>query len=141
MTMTDAIKNVVRWNVPTFHPDDSVDKVINAMTENHIATIIVEKNGEVCGVVSDTDLIDSVIEHGCLKNLLVNDVMSPCELAVGGGTRKPCAQVDEDESIENTLKVFASSGTHCLIVGSGDGRTAGLIALRELLKVAMDCHE
>ena len=133
MAMNSAIKEATGWDIPKFKLRDTVSTVIDGLANWKSCSVIVEENNTVYGVVSGTDLINPILKGGDLSQLTVADVMTPCELIDGDGTNHPCAQIDEDETIENTLKVFEASGTHCLIVSSSEKKRVGVAALRDVL--------
>lgn len=137
MSLQETIKSLVRLDIPTVTLEDPIRHVIQYMKEKEVSSVLVCTGEDVAGIISDTDLVDTVASGDDIDAVLVRDVMTPCEIAVGGGTTNPCAQIDEDESVLNTLRVFSASATHCLVVSTGDKCAPGLVALRDVLGLAI----
>ncbi len=137
MSLKDTIKSLVRLDSLTVTLEDPIRHVIQCLREKDVSSVLVCTGEEVVGIISDTDLVDTVASGEDIDAVLVRDVMTPCEIAAGDGTTNPCAQIDEDESVLNTLKVFSASGTHCLVVSTGGKRAPGLVALRDVLGLAI----
>lgn len=137
MSLQETIKTLVRLDIPTVSLKDPIRYVIQLMKEKEVSSVLVCTGEEVAGIISDTDLVDTVSSGEDIDGVLVRDVMTPCEIAAGEGTTNPCAQIDEDESVLNALKVFSASGTHCLVVATGDKCAPGLVSLRDVLGLAI----
>lgn len=137
MSLQETIKSLVRLDIPTVTLEDPIKHVVQYMKEKDVSSVLVCTGDEVAGIISDTDLVDTVASGENIDAVLVRDVMTPCEIAAGDGTTNPCAQIDQNESVLNTLKVFSASGTHCLVVSTGGECAPGLVALRDVLGLAI----
>lgn len=137
MSLQETIKSLVKLDIPTVILDDPIRHVIQYMNEKDVSSVLVCTGEDVAGIISDTDLVDTIASGEDIDAVLVRDVMTACEIAAGDGTTNPCAQIDDDESVLNTLKVFNASGTHCLVVSTGDKSAPGLVVLRDVLVLAI----
>lgn len=137
MGMQDEIRTAVKWDIPSVNLDDSLRVVINRMVEHKASALVVKKNDDVVGVVSDVDLLRSLIDKKNMDEAKVSEYLSPCELIGEKGTRNPCAQLDNTESVENALKVIEIAGTHNLLVSGSDKNEVGMVSIHALLEVAI----
>lgn len=137
MGLYDSIKSLVRSDVPTVQLSDNAQTAIERMLEHGVASILVCDGEKVAGVISDTDLITCIAEGEIASDIILDEVMTPCQMVDEEGTFNPCAQVDENETVVNTLYVFEMSGTHGLVVAANDNPTAGIVCLRDVLGLAV----
>lgn len=137
MGLHDSIKPLVRADVPNVQLSDNAQTAIECMLDNGVASILVCDGNKVAGVISDTDLITCIAEGEIASDIILEEVMTPCQMVDSEGTLNPCAQVDENESVINTLRVFEMSGTHGLVVATEDNPTAGIVCLRDVLGYAI----
>ncbi len=137
MSLSDSVKGIVKADFPNIQYDETINAVIETMIEYQVNSVLVYAGEDVVGIISDTDFVTSFIEDENAGDLMVRDVMTPCEIAGAEGTLNPCAQIDENETILNALKVFQMSGTHGLVVSKGSGNPAGIICLRDVLGLAI----
>lgn len=137
MGLKASIKPLVHCDVLTVQETDMVDKVIEILAANKMPTILVFCGEKLAGVISDTDLISCIAAGEDATSIQVKTVMTPCQMADHEGTLNPCAQIDEDESVLNALRVFEISGTHGLVVATADPKVPGMLCLRDVLAEAI----
>ena len=75
--MPEVVKNIMTREVITINFDRNIMDAAKLMTTNHISSLIVEKNHEAVGIISERDFVRKV----CSKDLraseiLVSDIMS-----------------------------------------------------------------
>lgn len=137
MGMQDEIGTAINWNSPNVNADDSLRVAIQQMAKSEISALVVKRNEDVIGIVSDYDLLKGVVGKKDLDMTKVSELMTPCELITQEGTKNPCAQLDETESIENALHIIDVAGTHHLMVTGSDKGEVGMVSIRSLLGVAI----
>ncbi len=137
MTLQASIKPLVHCDVLTVQETDMVDKVIEILAANKVPTVLVFRNEKLTGVISDTDLISCIAEGEDAAQILVKTVMTKCRMADHEADLNPCAQIDEDETVVNALRVFEISGTHGLVVATSDPTKPGMLCLRDVLAEAI----
>jgi CBS domain-containing protein len=138
MSLKETIKNLVKTGNPSVTATTSVKKAIELMARDGGSALAVTMNDEVTGVVTDLDLAGAIIRGGNPESLKVTDCMTACELITGKGAKNPCVQLDEDESVENALKLLESTGVHNLMVSGPGNRFLGLVSAGDLLKAAVN---
>ena len=136
MGFNDEIGLAVNWDAPVVDSEDNLRTVIKKFVDNHCSALVVKEGDIVLGVVTDIDLMESIVNGNDLDTIKVKEFMTACELITAEGTKSPCAQLDESESVENALKVMSAAGVHNLLV-AGTDRT-GMVSIRDLLTFAMN---
>ncbi len=137
MGLKASIKPLVRCDVLAVQETDMVEKVITTLAEHKVPTVLVFRGEKLAGVISDTDLISCIAEGEDASQISVKTVMTPCQMADHEGTLNPCAQIDEDETVLNALRVFEISGTHGLVVATSNPKVPGMLCLRDVLAEAI----
>lgn len=132
MGLNDEIGGAVHWDTAVVESEDTLRTVIGKFVDSCSSALVVKQGETVLGVVTDIDLMESIVRGDDLDSVKVGRFMTACELITAEGTKSPCAQLDETESVENALKVMSAAGVHNLLV-SGTNRT-GMVSIRDLLK-------
>ncbi len=98
------------------------------MRGQHVGCLVVEENGkhrQVCGVLTDRDLIMGVLAQGLdARPLCVEDIMS-----------EDPATLREDDSLFDVMRSMRRNGVRRLPVVTGDKALVGLITLDDVLKI------
>lgn len=137
MSLTDSIKKAIKRKLPAVSISDSLRTAITAMTNVNASAIVVKTGEEVIGIVTELDLTGGVTAHKDLDSTTVAEVMTACDLITCKGSRSPCVQLDEDETIATALSIMSEAGVHHLLISGNDGNAAGLVSAQDLLKLVV----
>ncbi len=137
MGMQDEISTAIKWDTPSVNAEHSLRFVIEKMAQSKASALVVKMDNVVVGIISDSDLLKSLVDKKNLDEATISELMSPCDLITENSTINPCAQLDDTESVENALKVLDASGTHNLLITSADDNEAGIVSIVELLEAAI----
>lgn len=137
MALKDSLKNIVNIGLPRVAPSTSIKQVIELMAQRGACAIGVEMDGEVIGVISDLDLAAALVHGGKPETMMVAEYMTACDLITGQGAKSPCVQLDEDETVENGLKLLEGTGIHNLMVSGPHDHFLGIVSSCELLRAAI----
>lgn len=137
MALKDTLKTIIPRDVPRVVATADTQKAIELMAKKGVCALAVEVNGEVIGVVTDLDLAAAVVRGKAPKTTTVVECMTPCELITGKGAKSPCVQLDEDETVENALKLLDGQGVHNLLVSGPSNHLLGIVTTCSLLKAAI----
>lgn len=112
--------------VVTVTPQQELIVAAQLMREKHIGfLVVVEEYGRPIGVLTDRDIVISVVAKGANPSLLtVADVM----------TRDPTT-ADEGESVPNALRTMRRIGVRRLPVVGSKGLLTGVLSLDDVLDV------
>ncbi len=108
----------------------SVFSAIQLMADKNIGFVVVEQNGKLVGVLSERDYARKVILKGrSSKDALVRDIMSTSVVTVA-----------LDQTIPQCMALMHAGGFRHLPVVA-DGKTIGVLSIRDLLKEIVAHHE
>ena len=133
MSLNDEIRSAVNWDAPGVDMDDSLRTAIQKMMDGCTTALLVKMEGIVIGVVTDMDLMRSVVNKEDLDETKVSEFMTGCELITGKRAQSPCVQLHEAESVENALGVLEIANLHNLVVSGENEKCAGTVSVRDLL--------
>lgn len=137
MALKDTLKTVTSWEVPQVPASATVKTVITEMAAHGVCALAVEREGEILGVVTDLDLSAVLVRGLDPDTTPVAECMTPCDLITAQGAKHPCVQLDEDETVENALKLLDGQGVHNLLVAGPGNRPLGMVSACALLKAAV----
>jgi len=120
------VSRLCKRQVVTVTPQQELVFAAELMREKHIGfLIVVEEYGRPIGVLTDRDIVISVVAKRADPSLLkVADVM----------TRDPTT-ADEGESVANALRTMRRIGVRRLPVVGSKGLLTGILALDDVLDV------
>jgi len=132
-----TIGDVVQKDTPSVNVDDNLRTAIFKLAATGESAMIVKSGDELVGILTDLDLMDSLVKGDDIDTTAVSAMMSACELIGNKGAKNPCIQLDIGESVENALNVMHVAGVHHLLVSDGSKGAIGVVAARDLLKDAI----
>jgi CBS domain-containing protein len=111
--------------VATIAPNALVQRALREMRSRDIGAVVVTTDGDdVLGVISERDILRSLVEHGCeLLSLPVSDVMS-----------RSVPVCRPDESTTSCMQTMTISRQRHLPVADADGNLCGLVSMGDLVK-------
>ena len=118
------VKEIMSTNVTKVSPDTSLKQVSVLMKKYDIGFIVITKEDEAIGVITDRDLvIRSLMEDG---NKLVKEYMT-----------KEVISVDADSNIETALDLLAEHKINRLVV-THDNKVVGVLAISDIMNSSFD---
>ncbi len=133
MSLKDEIRSAVNWDAPGVDMNDSLRTAIQKMMVGGSTALLVKMDSIVIGVVTDMDLMRTVVSNEDLDETKVSEFMTGCELITGRTTKTPAVQLHEAESVENALGVLEEANLHNLVVSGENEKCAGTVSVRDLL--------
>lgn len=107
-------------------PDDDLQRVAEALTENEIGVVVVGDEHAPAGIVSERDLVRAVGEQRELASESAADIM----------TFDPVS-VDQDSSVAQAAEMMLDGGIRHVLVTKGD-KTVGILSIRDVLGAYTD---
>lgn len=135
MGLQSSIKDAVNWNVPVVGMETTLREVIEKMAADDFSALLVKSDNSVVGLVTEMDVLDSIVGKKDPDTAKVAEFLTRCELITGQPVKSPCAQLDESESVHNALKVLQAAGTHHLLVSGEQDKKVGIASLLDLLRL------
>ena len=118
------VADIMSKNVAAAAADESVVSAAKVMADRNISCVLVEHNGAVAGIVTETDLLKrTVVEGRDLQSTKVSEIMS-----------SPVETISPDLSVFEAGKIMDDKGVKRLPVLSGD-RLVGIVTQTDLIRV------
>lgn len=123
-----TIETLSMKNLLTGHPQDSVRKAVNRMTERKVGAILVVEDSKLVGIFSERDALERVLSAGCDADATrLGDVC----------TREPKA-VRSDAPFKECVDLVKRYGVrHVPIVDEAD-RPVGILSSRDFLSYVIN---
>ncbi len=137
MGFNNEIGSVVNWNTPSVEMNDSLKVVTKKMVDNRTSALTVTVDGNVTGVITDTDIMLCIDKGLDLDEIKASQFMSSCEIISGSRAKSPCVQLDATQTVENALGVMSKAGTHHLLVTGDNDKVTGVVSILDLLKLVI----
>ncbi|WP_050980135.1 CBS domain-containing protein [Sinorhizobium sojae] len=124
-----TVASIMTPTVYTISPDDSAQSAARLMEETGVGFLPVEfpPVGAVLGVISDRDIVTSVLAQGLSTTAAVREFM-----VVSPETCSP------GDSVLSAAEKMASSRSRRLVVVNDDRRAIGVLALADIARVYPD---
>jgi len=117
-----TVAQTMRRQLKTVPCDTSVRKAARLMREEKIGSLVVEKNGENVGIVTDTDIVRRAVAEGSdLSKMTVLSIMT-----------SPIATIESNRTIQDAHDMMADLSVRHLGV-TEKGTLVGLVSVRDLL--------
>lgn len=130
-----TIKEAIVREYPNIDLDDNLGSAIKMMAQNNASALAVRDGETFIGLVTITDVTQSLISHQDLQKTKISSFMTKCDLISAKGTKNACAQLDEDQDVLSALKVMHQAGVNHLVVSGHEGKPAGIVSCLELIKL------
>ncbi len=114
------VKRAMSTEIETVHPDDSIKKAAQTMNKYRIGGLVVQKDQEVIGIITERDILKAFVK-GLKPGTLVKDVMT-----------KGVITIDQGATLEDAAKRMLEYGIKRLPVVS-KGRCIGIITATDLI--------
>ncbi|MFZ1814245.1 MAG: CBS domain-containing protein [Rhizobiaceae bacterium] len=123
MTVASILASKGR-DVLTASPDDSISDIIDTLAEKKIGAIVItQKDGAVCGIVSERDIVRVISGRGAG---VLDQPVSSCM------TRKVLS-CSESDTIDTVMEIMTSNSFRHLPVTTS-GKLAGIISIGDVVK-------
>lgn len=128
--MADKIRDVMTPNPITMPSSTTVFDAARTMRDSDIGDVLVENDGNLCGVVTDRDIVVRAIAEGCdPKGTTLNDVCTH-ELVT----------VDPDTTVAEAAQLMSDRAIRRLPVVDG-GRPVGMVTIADLAVEGRDTDD
>ncbi len=115
-------------NVMSVRSDATVQSAAWSLATQYVSGAPVrDSNGRVTGMVSKSDVVDSVRVHDEPSSTKVQDVMTPVVWAV-----------HPDDPALDAAELMVSKGIHRVVVLDGPGKLAGIVTATDILRALVE---
>jgi len=119
---TVTVGSIARASVPTVLLSTHVSDVAKIMSEQNIGAVIVARNFEPLGIITERDIIERIVlANKDLHAIVAQEIMTA-----------PLITIDSDRTIEEALEIMHKNHVRRLVVVKGENMV-GLVTERRLL--------
>ena len=123
-----TVDSISRMPVPTVHRSDHVSKIVSSMIDCNIGAVVVVRDSEPLGIVTERDLIRRVLYEGReAREIVAQEIMTA-----------PLITISYDRTIEEALEIMQNNDVRRLIVLKGESMV-GLLTERRLFRAKLSC--
>jgi CBS domain-containing protein len=116
------VGSIARIPVPTVAPSTPLTRIASTMAKRNIGAVIVTRDFEVLGIVTERDIIERIASaRRDIVGLVAQDIMT-----------SPVITIHYDRSLEEALKIMKQNRIRRLVVVK-DARIFGLVTERRAL--------
>jgi len=117
------VKDFMSKELKTINYDENVEKASKIMLKNRIGVILVKKNNDLVGIVSDGDILKKVIS----KNLKASEVIVESIMS------SPVEKIEQDTLAEDAAKYLREKKLKKLLVIKNN-KPVGFFSMEDLVK-------
>lgn len=121
-----TIGSIARMPVPTVNRSETVSKIASLMVNSNIGAVIVMRDAEPLGIVTERDLVRKVIYTGKdAREIVAQEIMTA-----------PLITISFDRSVDEALEIMQNNHVRRLVVLMGESMV-GLLTERRLLRAKL----
>ena len=128
MAITSTVKNIMR-KVVSIDIGASVSEASQIMISEDIGSIVISKNGEPRGMLTERDILRKVVGPG----------LNPIHVSVGDVMSSPLITISSETGIAEALRIMSDKNIRRLLV-TDDDQVVGIITEMNLLKAIRDTY-
>lgn len=120
------VQDIMTSNPTCCGPEDSIQDVAKAMTENSIGAIpVINDDGQPVGIVTDRDICCRAVAEGKGADTKVSDVMS-----------EDVVTTSPDEDLDSCCNKMEETQIRRAVVTDGEGKCCGMVAQADIAQEA-----
>ncbi len=123
MASNIAVKDIMTKDVHVVGNDTSVAEVVATMAKNDLSYVIVEMSGKPTGIITEHDIIVRLVTQG----------IAPSSVIARMVYTNPIFTIDEDETIEEAVKLMKHWGVKHLPVTGKQGELVGVLTAENVM--------
>ncbi len=117
-----TVGHLMNKEVQTINDEATVQEAARKMKEKKIGSLLVEKKGQIAGIITETDIVRKAVAQGLdLKKKTVGSLMS-----------SPVITLDQQRSPRDAYDLMGENGVRHLGV-TQNGKIVGIVSVRDLL--------
>lgn len=126
MKLVYAVQNVMTEDIITVDADANLGDAMRTMVERDIGSVVVTRDGEIVGILTERDVLKSVVADAQAAQRKAGEVMSG-----------PVITVDANAAIGQAVDLMAEKKIRRLLVSQA-GQIRGIVTERDLMKATLD---
>lgn len=126
MKVTYAVRNVMTREIVSVDSTSTIRDAIKQMVEKDIGSIVVTRDGEMVGILTERDVLKKLCFDAECALLKVSDMMS-----------SPLVTIDSAAAIGEAADLMATKKIRRLLV-TEEGKIQGIITERDVMRATLD---
>lgn len=127
MPITETIRNFMTTDIKSIDESEKVTEAINKMIDNNIGSIVVKRDNEYVGIITERDILKISREENIYSpDLKVKKIMSA-----------PLITIDASAPIGRATTIMESKGVRRLLVEDND-KIVGIITQKDVLRETLN---
>lgn len=126
MRVTYAVRNIMTKEIVSVETAASVNEAMILMAKKNIGSIVVTKDGEMVGILTERDVLKKCCPDNQCSIMKAGDIMS-----------SPLITIEGDAAIGEAADLMAEKGVRRLIV-TLEGKIQGIITERDVMRATLD---
>ncbi len=135
------VKQAITRKFPAIETNESMEKAIHIMAEANASVLAVKSGEEFMGMVTVSDVVQSLANDYDLKKTKVSTFMTECRVDAKDWKTHPCIQLDEDQDVISAIKVMYDGGINHVLVTGEKNKPIGIISSMDLVKLIASKEE
>lgn len=115
-----TMKDVMTHNPTCCDASTPITDVARMMRENDVGDVIVTKDGKICGILTDRDIVVRCVADGGLDSATAEDICS-----------EHITRLSPDDKLEHAVKLMAKKAIRRLPI-TDDGEVVGVVSIGDL---------
>jgi CBS domain-containing protein len=121
-----TVGSIARMPVPTVNRSETVSEIASLMVNGNLGAVIVVRDAEPLGIVTERDLVRKVIyAERNAREIVAQEIMTA-----------PLITISHDRTVEEALEIMQNNHVRRLVVLKGESMV-GLLTERRLLRAIM----
>lgn len=119
--MTHTIQEVMTPNPMTYPADATIADAARAMRDTDVGDVLVEKDGALCGIVTDRDIVVRAVAES----------RAPADVHLGDICSGQLTTLAPSDTVEDAVRVMRENALRRLPICEG-GKAVGIVSLGDL---------
>ena len=125
MPIAEGIKDLMTTNIISMDDGVKITEVIKKMVDRAIGSIVVKRDNELVGIVTERDILKIINKENIYSsNLTVGKIMS-----------SPLITIEANASAGKAIKIMEANGIRRLLVEE-DGKMVGIVTQKDIIREA-----
>lgn len=119
--MRQSIQDVMTPNPMTYPATATLADAARAMRDTGVGDVLVERDGMLCGIVTDRDIVVRAVAEDCI----------PSEVRLGDICTQGLTQLTPEDSVDDAVELMRANALRRLPV-CDNGQAVGIVSLGDL---------
>jgi CBS domain-containing protein len=122
--MPQTIKNVMTPNLVVYPATANAAEAARAMRDNDVGDVLVERDGELCGIVTDRDIVVRAVAED----------RDPSDVRLGDICTGDLTTISPDDTVDDAVRLMRDNARRRLPVCEA-GKPVGVVSLGDLAMI------